>query len=195
MKKYFALILTFALVLTMCSCFADGANDLTFGMSEEDAITIMGGAGKTDQITTSFAGILNTHIYENQSISMYDDANLNIAFMDDKLISKLYGFYPDTNANRYGYLKTALQQKYGDSGENYDFAANMLEVYGLGSIVEQYGAELILALLGAKISTWVGDDNSHITLLYMTQNNTEMTILSYIAPLDNMQITYNDSGL
>ena len=195
MKKIASLLLVFVLTMSFVTCCADGNSDLKLGMSEEDAISVMGGTGTVDQILTSFAGILKTHLYENQKISMYDDALLNIAFMDGKLIAKLYGFYPDTLGNHYEYLFKALQQKYGEHGEEYDFASQMLELYGAGSIIEEVGIEYALSLYNAKISTWTADDGSHITLLYMTNNNEEMTILSYVSSLDDVQVVYNDSGL
>lgn len=195
MKKFVPLLLVFILTMAFVTCFADGNNDLKLGMSEEDVISVMGGTGKVGNLATSFTGMLTVHFYENQKISIYDDATLNLFFMDGKLVSKLYGFKTDPNANRYEYLLKALQQKYGESSENYDIASEMLELYGMGPIIEKYGAEVLLGLLGAKLATWTAEDGSHITLLYLKNDGKGVTSLNYISSLTDIQIEYDDSDL
>lgn len=195
MKKIISILIMFAILWTCVISFADGVEDLQFGMSAEEMFEVMGNSGTYVEIPTSFAGILDSYYFENQKISKFEDARLNVTFLDNKLIAKLYGFSPDSQSNHYGYLKKALEKKYGASKQDLELAAQFCEIYGLGSLVEEYGMKKVLNMSKGKIATWKLKDKTTIVMLNCISSNDYLTVIAYMASMDDIHPDYDDSGL
>lgn len=194
MKKLLSVVICILMIASSINAFADGSDDVKLGMIKNEVIETMGYKGSTNTITSTI-GKLDCLIYKYQKLSQYDDAALNLAFMKDKLVAKTYGFLADKLSNHFLYLKKALTKKYGNYDEDYNAAATLMEVFGAGSLLETMDMKNVIYSFDGSLCTWKNDDGSYIVLLSLDLGDDPITLLSYMAPLDEIEEDIDYTGL
>ena len=187
LRKMVAAVLALLLVLSAVSVYAE---DLTWGMTQEQVTGMMGMPDEVDTDVSPGNVILR---YRDQHISKFDSATLVLAFRNDALFTRAYGI-PDTSESTFTYLKGALEQKYGASATDSAVVVESLTILGL-KVSE---ATLAAAKTMGSIDylTWYAGEDTNIVLLMINSGDSIAVTLFYILPVDQIADTqYNMDGL
>lgn len=119
LKRCVALLGIF--ILLIVGCLAD-ASDLKWGMTEDEAIEIMGYKGEEREAEYPTD---NRILYENVKISDLEMYML-LYFRNNMLVEKMYLMDTATRSS-FTFLKGALESKYGKSSDNIQLVIKCLE--------------------------------------------------------------------
>ncbi len=177
MKKWFCAALMLLFVISIGSSALADTVEFTWGMTEEDVISLM---GNTDQKSTQPSG--NTLLrYYDQHISDFDCITVFL-FTNDSLIARVYGFTDDQFDKTYEYLGEALDIKYGSAVNNPDIVADMFSMMGFD--LDRSEMETSVAMGGFAYKTWAVSSDMNIALSKIDIGDVKLSLLAYMQPED-----------
>ena len=185
MKRICFALIAISIAVMVCSCFADAA-DLRWGMTKDEANTIMGEKGEEDIDPNGYDTLLRFKDVKISDLSL----SMELVFRNDQLIQKLYGIY-EKYLTTFNYLYEALETKYGKSDEDEKIVIYVLDVFGM----EVTSEELQYRKQKKEIfyKTWNPSEDMIICLMHLGNGLTELV---YSAPKDLIpEITVGIEGL
>lgn len=189
-------LLSFVLCLVfLVNTFADGT--VSYGMTKDNVISILGKPFETKQITSNVFGKLDILNYHDQKISRYNDATLSVGFNDNSVVLKMFTL-PDNKFSRYDYLDGALQKKYGESTKDSDAVLAFFELIGYDTSLLSVDMLNVLVSYGnMKYNTWLYNNDEIIVLCNANTGSTSMTIIGYCQEQNasSINVDYDDTGL